>query len=31
LLIELDFWIRERLYEKGLLMAKGDDPSQALG
>ena len=30
-ILEFDFYIREQLYKKGLLMAKGDDPSIALG
>jgi len=28
---KFDFWIRDKLNEKGLLMAKSDDPSSALG
>lgn len=31
LMEEFDFWIRDKLHEKGLLMAKSDDPTLALG
>lgn len=29
-MIEFDFWIRDKLFEKGLLMAKSDNPENAL-
>jgi len=28
---KFDFWLRDKLNEKGLLMAKSDDPGSALG
>lgn len=31
LLFKFEFWLREKLEETGLLMAKSDDPSRALG
>ena len=31
LMNEFEFWLRDKLNEKGLLMSKGDDPFKAIG